>query len=141
MPSWIASTSASDSGFLMSTPSTSAAKQGPIWRIVTGIAATSSRVCTDVSRMQRSGGGGPSPLWGEGRVRGGGNAARTMTRRHYPHPDPLPGREREKPLSQMGDARADLFHQEPQALVVPAGVVGVGGDRQQGAEAAALLVE
>src|SRR5262245_47347645 len=40
-----------------------------------------------------------------------------------------------------GDAGRDLVDQEREALVVPAGVVRVGGDRQEGAEAPALLVE
>src|SRR5207247_7626470 len=41
----------------------------------------------------------PSPPWGEGRVRGGGANAlevRFGERAMDPHPDPLPGREREK---------------------------------------------
>ena len=44
-------------------------------------------------------------------------------------------------LSQVGDTRRHLLHQETQALLVPAGIVRVGGDRQQRAEAAALFVE
>src|SRR5262245_42933877 len=42
MPAWIALTSAGESGRVRSMPSTSAAKQGPIWRVTTDIAAASS---------------------------------------------------------------------------------------------------
>src|SRR5262245_19622102 len=41
MPAWIAATSAADSSFVRSSPDTSAAKQGPIWRMVAGMATTS----------------------------------------------------------------------------------------------------
>src|SRR5919197_3695546 len=41
MPAWIAATSSGVSGLRMSTPSTSAAKQGPIWRVMTGMAPAS----------------------------------------------------------------------------------------------------
>ena len=42
-PAWMAATSSRDKGWLMSTPSTSAAKHGPTWRVLTGIGATSLR--------------------------------------------------------------------------------------------------
>src|SRR5262245_50674903 len=44
-------------------------------------------------------------------------------------------------LPEVLDPRRDLLHQQAQALVVPAGVVGVRRDRQQRAEAAALGVQ
>src|SRR5712691_5123351 len=44
-------------------------------------------------------------------------------------------------LSQVGDTGRHLLHQETQALLVPSGIVRVGGDREQGPEAAALFVE
>src|SRR5262245_12267009 len=95
MPSWIAAISSSESGLVRSTPSTSAAKHGPIWRVLTGIALASLRVI----------------------------------------------RPRSPRLPEVGDARGYPFHQQAQALVVPAGVVRVGRDREQRAEAAALLMK
>src|SRR5262249_9631975 len=91
MPAWIAAMSASESGLVKSTPCASAAKHGPIWRVVTGMADL--------------------PL---------GSSTRS---------------------TQMRDARRYLLHQEAQALVVPPGIVRVRRDREQRAEAAALLVE
>src|SRR6059036_3034675 len=43
--------------------------------------------------------------------------------------------------SQMGDPGRHVLHQEAQALVVPPGIVGVGRDREERAEAATVLVE
>src|SRR5262245_3329438 len=94
MPAWTAATSSGDSGRVRSRPETSAAKHGPIWRMVTDMGATSSRIAPIVA---------DSP--------------------------------------EMGDARAHRLGQEPEALVVPAGVVGGGGDRQERAEPAAHLVQ
>ena len=54
--------------------------------------------------------------------------------RWRPHP-------RRPRSAQVADAGRDLLHQQAQALVVPARVVGIRGDRQERAEAAALLVE
>src|SRR4029077_8082163 len=52
MPAWIAAISSSESGWVRSTPSTSAAKHGPIWRVVTGIGEASfSRVATILAQI------------------------------------------------------------------------------------------
>src|SRR5204863_6859729 len=41
MPAWIATTSSGDRGLVISTPSTTAAKHGPIWRVLMVMAAAS----------------------------------------------------------------------------------------------------
>src|SRR5215471_13557079 len=52
MPAWIAALSSSESGLVRSSPSTSAAKHGPIWRVLTGIALASfSRVATILAQI------------------------------------------------------------------------------------------
>ena len=121
------------------------ARRGDGARHGTAVPSASRPTADAVNRASRRSCATPSDRGGE---------TRHVRKRSVPRPPAASGPTRPRPmaretrrgaigilLAEVGHPGGHVLHQEPQALVIPAGIVRVRRDRQQRAEAAAVLVE